>query len=115
MRIHVKAVHNGVKAKCEICSKEFNRAPEMRRHMRAVHKAAVPVKKQDQKQDLPQQDLQQAEGTHPNLQQSGGQQQDLQQPERQQQLPQPDAEALWSQFNPPLMGVSRSFPGIADS
>ena len=45
MRIHVKAVHNGVKSKCEICSKEFNRTPEMWRHMRTIHKAAIPVKK----------------------------------------------------------------------
>ena len=42
MRLHVKAIHDGVKAKCTICGKEFNRAPEMRRHQKSVHKTIAP-------------------------------------------------------------------------
>ena len=42
MRIHVRAVHDGIKVRCDICLKEFNRAPEMRRHLKSVHKVGVP-------------------------------------------------------------------------
>jgi len=41
MKIHVRAVHDGFKVKCHICHKEFNRAPEMRRHVKAVHKTGL--------------------------------------------------------------------------
>ena len=34
---HIKAVHEGVKFKCESCNKEFNKKQIMRRHMKYIH------------------------------------------------------------------------------
>ena len=51
--MHMKAVHGGVKAKCEVCGKEFNRAPEMRRHVKTVHKSSVAATNLVKQQQLP--------------------------------------------------------------
>ena len=132
MRIHVRAIHNGVKSKCEICGKEFNRAPEMRRHRKAVHKIAIideelaslqqrqtqalqlqheQLMLLDQQQDHQQleQSQQQGQEEQPLLQQ---QQKEQQPPQQQEQQPQQhrDQQPHQQQQQRTLMsGVSEAF------
>ena len=40
--VHVKGVHEGIKARCSFCGKDFNRPSERNRHQKQVHGAKTP-------------------------------------------------------------------------